>query len=217
MVAALCADLPTPTYVRVDSMASVAIDGGQLGEALAQSIVSGLTTGGRRYENGRLVPARLAADPREHALPDGQTAKSAGGPTGELLAAHLASGAPDVVATSGLMPTAPVVRALLPLAGALLKIPALRRFAIRRMAAIELKPAPRPREHSWGHAVATWADGTTREGWLRAGEAMEFTSSAAAEVAVRLARGEGRPGAYTPARALGPEVAEAAGGTICRL
>ncbi|RZT20366.1 short subunit dehydrogenase-like uncharacterized protein [Kribbella sp. VKM Ac-2569] len=213
VVAALCADRPTPTHVRVDSMASVAIDGGQLGEALAQSIVSGLTTGGRRYENGRMVPTRLAADPREHALPDGQTAKSAGGPTGELLAAHLASGAPDVVATSGLMPTAPVVRALLPLAGALLKIPVLRRFAVRRMAAIELKPTPRPREHSWGHAVVTWADGTVREGWLRAGEAMEFTSSAAAEVAVRLDRGEGRPGAYTPARALGPEVAEAAGGT----
>jgi short subunit dehydrogenase-like uncharacterized protein len=214
VVAALCADRPTPTHVRVDAMASVAIDGGRLGEALAQSIVYGLTTGGLRYERGRMVPARLAADPREHALPDGQTAKSAGGPTGELLAAHLASGAPDVVATSGVMPTAAVVRALLPLAGALLKVPALQRLAVRRMAAIELKPAPRPREHSWGHAVVTWADGTVREGWLRAGEAMEFTSGTAAEVAVRLDRGEGRPGAYTPARALGPEVADAAGGTI---
>lgn len=63
----------------------------------------------------------------------------------------------------------------------------------------------------------TWADGTTREGWLRAGDAMEFTTSVTAETAVRLARGEGRAGAYTPARALGPELAEAAGATICQL
>ncbi|MFF0345863.1 hypothetical protein [Kribbella sp. NPDC004875] len=211
VVALLCADRATPRDVRVDALPSVAIEGGRLGEALAQSIVSGLTTGGLRYENGQRVPARLAADPRLHALPDGQTAKSAGGPTGELLAAHLASGAPNVVATSGLVPSAPVVRAILPVAGALLRIPAVRRFAVRRMAAAEVKPAPRPREHSWGHAVVTWPDGTTREAWLRAGDAMEFTANATAETAVRLARGEGRPGAYTPAGALGAELAEAAG------
>ena len=218
VVAYLCADRPTPSRVRVDALPSVAIEGGRLGEALARSIVSGLTSGGLRFEHGQMIRTRLAADPREHPLPDGQTAKSASAPTGELLAAHLSSGAPDVVATSGLMPTAPVVRAVLPLAGSLLRIPALRRFAVRRMAAIEAKPAPRPREHSWGHAVVTWADGTTREGWLRTGDAMEFTASAVAETAVRLARGEGRAGAYTPAQALGAELAEAAGGTfvICQ-
>ncbi|GAA1585055.1 MULTISPECIES: saccharopine dehydrogenase NADP-binding domain-containing protein [Kribbella] len=216
VVAWLCADRPAPAAMRVDALPSVAITAGQLGEALAQSIVSGLTTGGRRYQGGRMVPARLAADPRTHALPDGQTARSASGPTGELLAAHLASGAPDVVATTGLLPTAPLVRAILPAAGALLKIPPLQQFAVRRMAAMEFKPAPRPREHSWGHAVVTWADGTTREAWLRTGDAMDFTTSAAAETAVRLARGEGRRGAYTPACALGPELAEAAGATICQ-
>jgi short subunit dehydrogenase-like uncharacterized protein len=214
VVARLCQDRPTPSAVRIDALPSVGHDGGAIGEALAQSIVSGLTTGGLRYEDGQLVRTRLAADPREHALPDGQTVKSAGAATGELLAAQLASGAPSVVGTSALIPTAPLVRAVLPVAGALLKIPALQRFAVRRLAVTELKAAPRPREHTWGHAVVTWADGTTREGWLRTGDAMGFTTSAAAEIAVRLARGEGRAGAYTPARALGPEVAEAAGGTF---
>jgi short subunit dehydrogenase-like uncharacterized protein len=214
VVSSLCADGPTPSEVRVDALPSVAIEGGRLGEALAQSIVSGLTSGGLRFEDGRMIPTRLAADPREHALPDGQTAKSAGAPTGELLAAHLSSGAPAVVSTSGLMPTAPVVRAVLPLVGSLLRIPTLRRFAVRRLAGIEAKPAPRPREYSWGHAVVTWADGITREGWLRAGDAMDFTSNAAAEIAVRLARGEGRRGAFTPACAFGYELAEAAGATI---
>src|SRR4051794_39585390 len=41
VVAYLCADRPTPTQVRVDALPSVAIEGGRLGEALAQSIVSG--------------------------------------------------------------------------------------------------------------------------------------------------------------------------------
>jgi short subunit dehydrogenase-like uncharacterized protein len=214
LVARLCAERPTPRTVLVDALPSVAIDGGPLGEALARSIVSGLTTGGRRYRDGELVRVRLGADPREHALPDGQTAKSAGAATGDLLAAHVASGAPDVVATSALIPSATLLRAVLPVAGAMLKVPMLQQFAVRRLAAVQAKPAPRPREHTWAHAVVTWPDGTTREGWLRAGDAMDFTAAAAAETAVRLDRGEGRRGAFTPACALGSELAEAAGATI---
>ncbi|MGV9375706.1 hypothetical protein ACWDRB_07825 [Nonomuraea sp. NPDC003707] len=72
----------------------------------------------------------------------------------------------------------------------------------------------RPRRHSWGHAVITWPDGTSREGWLRADDGMDYTAGAAAEIAARLARGEGKPGAYTPAAALGPDLAAAAGGTF---
>jgi hypothetical protein len=58
----------------------------------------------------------------------------------------------------------------------------------------------------------TWADRTSHKGWLRAGEAMDFTASVLAEVATRLARGGQRPGAYTPAAAFGPGLASAAGG-----
>jgi hypothetical protein len=57
----------------------------------------------------------------------------------------------------------------------------------------------------------TWPDGEVREGWLRAPEAMAFTTRVLAEVALRLARGDGRPGAYTPGALFGPELAEAAG------
>ncbi|MBO0842926.1 MAG: hypothetical protein J2O46_07050, partial [Nocardioides sp.] len=62
-------------------------------------------------------------------------------------------------------------------------------------------------------ARATWADGETAVGWLRAGGGMEFTSAVLAEVAARLQRGEGKPGAYTPAALFGTELAEAAGAT----
>lgn len=214
VVAKLCEGRPTPREVRVDALSSVAIEEGRAGMALAASIIDVLTTGGRRYEGGRLVPARLGADPRTLTLPDGETAKSAGVPSGELVAAQRASGAPSVVVSSGLAPTSPVVRAVLPLLGKVLSVPAIRRFAVQRLAGARAKAAPRPRTHSWGHAVVTWPDGTTREGWLRAGDGMDFTNAVAAETAARLARGEGKPGAYTPAAALGVEVAATAGGTF---
>lgn len=214
VVAKLCEDRPMPERVRVDPLSSVASNGGVMGTAYAASIVDALTTGGRRYENGRLVTARLGADPQRLTLPDGETVKSAGAPSGELLAAQRISGAPSVTVTTALAPTSPFVRAVLPLVGKLLSIPSLQRFAVRRMAGTTMKPAPRPRRHSWGHAVVTWPDGTCREGWLRADDGMDYTAAVAAETAARLARGDGRPGALTPAAALGPDLATAAGGTF---
>lgn len=214
VVARLCAGRPTPSRVRVDALASVAVEAGRLGEALAASIVDVATTGGRRYVGGQRVRTRLGADTFRFALPDGETVTSVDTPSGELYAAWRASGAPDVIATSLLVPAAPLVRALLPAVGALLRVPAVRRLVVGRLARVEAAAAPRPREHTWGHAVVTWPDGTEREGWLRADEAMDFTAGAAAAVAERLARGEGKSGAWTPAAALGPDLAVEAGGTF---
>ncbi|THA71567.1 hypothetical protein E6P78_06495 [Streptomyces sp. A0958] len=212
VVVKLCEDRPAPREVRVDALASVAMEAGVVGAAFATTSVDVLTTGGRRYREGRLVRTRLGAGPVTLTLPDGQTVKSAGVPSGELLAAQRASGAPSVTVTSALAPTSPAVRGALPVLGALLSIPALRRLAVARMAGMRMKAAPMPRRHSWGHAVVTWPDGTSREGWLRAGDGMDYTADVAVEIAVRLARGEGRPGAYTPAAAFGPDLATAAGG-----
>lgn len=209
VVAKLCAGRPAPAQVRVDALSSVATEAGVMGAAFAATAVDVLLTGGLRYEDGRLVKARLGADAQYHTLPDGQRVKSAGAPSGELIAAQRASGAPNVTVTTALAPTGTAVRAVLPLAGKLLSVPALRRFATRRMAGIRLKAAPRPRRHSWGHAVVTWPDGTSREGWLRAGDGMDYTADIAAETAARLARNDGKPGAYTPAAALGPDLATA--------
>lgn len=79
---------------------------------------------------------------------------------------------------------------------------------------MEGEARPRPREHTWGHAVLEWSDGTVREGWLRAGDAMGFTAAVAAGAAERLLRGEGKSGAWTPAAAFGPELAVEAGATF---
>jgi short subunit dehydrogenase-like uncharacterized protein len=214
VVARLCAGRPVPAWVRVDALASVATVAGPVGEAYAASVVDVLAGGGWRYEGGRPVRARLGAGALDLRLPDGETARPAGVPTGELLAARRISGAPDVRVTNALAPPAPLARAALPLVGAALAVPCVRRPAIRALAGVRRKAAPRPRTHSWGHAMAGWADGTVREGWLRAGDATQFAAETAAEIAARLARGEGRPGAYTPAELFGAELAEAAGGTF---
>lgn len=214
VVAKLCEGRPTPHRVRVDSVGSVAVEAGVLGAALAAGVVDALTAGGRRYENGRLVTSRLGADPRRLTFPDGESAKSAGAASGELVAAHAVSGAPFVTATSALAPTAAPARVLVPLLGRLLSVPALRRLAVNLLGRAPMKAAPRPREHSWGHAVVEWTDGTRHEGWLRADDAMDFTADVTAAVTELLARGAGRPGAWTPTAALGTDLATTAGGSF---
>ncbi|MDY7089550.1 MAG: hypothetical protein SYR96_31140 [Actinomycetota bacterium] len=210
VVAELTEGRPAPSRVRVDALASVALESGVLGSGYATTMVDVLVRGGRRIRDGHLVKSRLAANPRTLTLPDGATVKSAEVASGELLAVA----APDVSVTSSLAPASAAVRALLPVMAGLLAIPAVRRFAIARLAALPIKAAPRPRPHSWGHAVVEWPDGTTREGWLRAGDGMDYTAAVLTQAAVRLLGGGIEPGAFTPAAAFGAGLAEAAGGTF---
>lgn len=219
VVVKICAGRPAPEQVRVDMVPALDTQAGRLGEALAATFLEGIPGvegggrfQGRRYRNGRLAPARLGGDAMRLTLPGGGEVTTAGMPLGELMAAQRASGAPNVLAASSEAPSSPVARAILPVATALLLIGPVREFAIRRMAAITVAAKPKPREHSWGHAVARWADGTTREGWLRIGEAQEWTGTVPAEIVRRLLAGEGRPGAFTPAALFGASLAEACGG-----
>lgn len=219
VVVALRADRPAAARVRIDMVPSLATQAGRVGDALAGTVLEGLpgVPGGgrfqsRRFAGGRLVRARLAGDQQRLRLPDGSTVVTASMPLGELVAAQRASGAPEVVSASSEAPSAPVVRALLPLLGVLLATERMRRFAQRRLAAVRLTDREPPRPHSWGHARLEWADGTVREGWLRVGDAQRFTGAVPAEVAARLLAGAGRPGAFTPAALFGTSLAEACGG-----
>ena len=114
------------------------------------------------------------------------------------------------------VPSGRAVRAVLPLATTLLAVGPLRRFAARRLAAVQLPDRAAPRAHSWGHAVVTWTDGTTSEGWLALDEAQAATNAIAAEVTRRLARGDGRPGSFTPAALFGHGLAATLGGSYSR-
>ncbi|MEV7807273.1 saccharopine dehydrogenase NADP-binding domain-containing protein [Microbispora sp. NPDC088329] len=220
VVVKLCAGRPAPVRVRVDMVPSIAVAAGHIGEALAATLVEGIPGveggrryGGRRYRDGRLAPAPIGGEPAHLVLPDGERVTTASLPSGELVAAQRASGAPDVVAASSEAPASPLMRVVLPAATALLASARIRDFARRRLARVQVKAHPQPRPHSWGHARLEWADGTVEEGWLRVGEAQEFTGAVPAEVVRRLLSGEGRPGAYTPAALFGPSLAEACGGT----
>lgn len=219
VVVKLCEGRPPAAAVRVDMVPSLALEEGPVGEALAGTLVDVMAGGagggrdqGRRRWDGRPAPARLAGHVMSLTLPDGSRVRTASMPLGDLVAARRASGAPSVVSASSEVPSSLVVRAILPPAAALLKIPAVRAFAKRRLARVSLRARERPHEHSWGHARVRWTDGTTREGWLRLGDAQTFTGAVAAEVARRLLVGEGRPGAYTPAALFGPSLVEACGG-----
>lgn len=214
VVARLCQGRPTPSSVRADALASFASERGVVGEAFAQTSVEVLGTGGLRYSHGKLVPARLGSNLQRLVTPDGTTVASAAVPSGELLAARNASGAPDVDFTSALAPTSPMVRPLLPLIGRLVKLPAVRSLMIRMMAASKTEDSPRPRPHTWGHAVVDWGDGTRREGWLRADDAMDYTDAVLAAVVTRIAAGDRPHGAFTPAGAFGFTIAAEAGGAF---
>ncbi|MFJ5531678.1 hypothetical protein [Streptomyces sp. NPDC093261] len=212
VVRKLCEDRPPAMRVRVDAVPLAEPGAGPFGPALAASIVDSIALGGRRYEHGRLVRARLGADAERLALPDGSTVHTVAVASGELEAARRAGGAPFVVAASSMLPAGRAIRAVLPMAAVLLSCPVLGRAAKRRLAGVRMPPGERGGEFSWARARVQDADGSTRMGWLRTGRAGEFTAAVAVEVATRLARGEGRPGVHTPGFLFGPELAVKAGG-----
>mgnify|MGYP000161752738 FL=1 len=201
-----------PSRVRVDAVASVEVEPGALGEALSATIVHALRDGGREVRQGRLVRVPAGGAAERLTTPDGDVVTTAAMGSGELFAAWQASGAPSVIGASALAPANPAARAATSAAGGLLRLPGLAGFATRRLARVTTTTTrERPRRSSWGRARVEWPSGRVREGWLRTGEGMTFTADAVTEVALRLAKGEGRPGAYAPARLFGPEVALAAG------
>lgn len=214
VVLSLCRDRPRPASVRTDALASVALGAGRVGPALAATIVEVLRAGGREVAGGRVVRAPTGGHHRSITTPDGDVMATGGGASAELLAAWRASGAHVVVAASPAAPSSPVVRAVLPVLGALLGLPGVGGLATRAIARIPLREQPMARTSSWGHARAQWSDGQVREGWLRTGDGVRFTAAVAAEVARRLLDGRGRPGAHTPGALFGPGLAEAVGATI---
>lgn len=209
--------------VRTDMVPSLALEAGALGEALAETLVEGLpgVAGGRRFQgrriaNGQLAPAPIGGEVHALVTPDGDHVSTGLMPLGELVAAQRASGAAFVDAASSEVPHGPVVRRVLPVATSLLGVPWLRRLAAQRLATVRIAARPAPRAHSWGHAVVTWPEGTTDEGWVRVGEAQAATVAIAAEVARRLARGTGRHGAFTPVALFGHQLATDLGAEYVR-
>jgi short subunit dehydrogenase-like uncharacterized protein len=215
VVLRLCEGHPSATRVRCAAVPAAATEPGPLGEAFASSITEGFAFGGRQYEAGQLVRTPLLGDFERVSLPDGRRVGTASAPTGELEAARRASGASFAVSATSMVPSAAVLRAMLPGVLALMKISPLRRFVTRSIAAIHVKPSiAKAPQVSWSNARVEWSSGATRQGWMRTGDAMVFTADVMARVAIRLMRGEGEPGAYTPGALFGAGLAVECGGEI---
>lgn len=213
---ALCDERLGATKVRVDSAASLTLQAGRLGEALAATILETIPNGGRRIHQGRLVKAGLGSRQETLRFPDGTSARAGSWPSGDLLAAQRASGAPDIVAASTEMAMGAAVRALLPVAALLLRVGAIRRFLTMRIANMQLTQKPMPRPSTWGRARVQWTDGTTRTAWLRTGDTNEFTAAIPAFAALHIARGEALAGAGTPIELVGMGLVAEAGAEIVR-
>ncbi len=214
LVLRLCQGRPRPASVRTDALAAITLEDGVVGPALAATIVEVVSSGGAEVRGGRVVRAAAGGHYSSVTTPDGDVLFTGGGASAELLAACRASDADAVVAASPAAPSNPVLRAVLPVVAALLRLPGVSALATRAIARIPLRAQSMARTSSWGHASIRWPDGQLREGWLRVGEGTQFTATVAALVAQRLLAGDGRPGAHTPGALFGPELAEAAGATF---
>ncbi len=129
VVLKLCEDRPAPKKVRVDAMASLDIEAGTIGAALAATIAEVITFGGRQVRGGRLVRSRPASDAAQLTTPDGEAVGTASGASAELLAAWRASNAEFVVAATSIAPTGIGARLVLPAVSALFRVPGFSAFA----------------------------------------------------------------------------------------
>lgn len=163
---------------------------------------------------GKLVTTAFDDTPAQLLTPDGDQVISINFSSGDLFAAWRESQAADIISGSSEIPAGAVIRYALPAVGLVAHSSRVRRLLVKQMAKAKLPERPRPRVHSWGHATVSFPDGSEREGWMRADEAMDFTADAAAEVTRRLLAGEAPPGAHTPCALFGPGLAEAAGGKL---
>jgi short subunit dehydrogenase-like uncharacterized protein len=203
-----------PVSVRVDALPSLATAGETIGAALAGSIVDGLPVGRLQIRSGALVRTAFDDTRLDLVTPDGDSLTSVNFPSGDLFAAWRTSAAAAVVAGSSEVPAGALIRYGLPLIGLLARSSRVRGVMRGQLAKAKLPVQARPRPHSFGHASVTFADGTRREGWMAAGDAMEFTTAVAAEVVQALLAGQGRPGAHTPCALFGADLAERAGGEL---
>ncbi|AGB26798.1 hypothetical protein Mycsm_06676 (plasmid) [Mycobacterium sp. JS623] len=201
-----------PPAARAVVAAVPAVQG--LGSSVLASAVDVIAYGGRRYRDARLERRRLGADYEQIPVPNEPARGALAVPTGELEAAHRASGAAHVTAYSTEVPNGRLIRAVLPVASAALAMRPVRAGVQRLIGRMRLTPPATGGDVSWAYARLEWADGTRREAWLRAGDGYAFTARVAASVATRLIEGSGKPGAFTPGALFGADLARVAGAEL---
>lgn len=176
-------------------------------EKTALEVIAG---GGKVYKEGKLVSIPLGHDRKFLTLPDGTTRSMLSSPLGDLIAAQLLTGVPNVTSYLELS-LSDTSRRLMPLIQTLLKIRWLRRFLqkqIDQKAAKSVgvvKPFEQKQSYAW--VKVSNSQGKELELWLETGEGYEYTARSSLKAVERVF--EMRPkGALTPAQAFEPDFAE---------
>jgi short subunit dehydrogenase-like uncharacterized protein len=152
----------------------------QPGPGAAATMQENLPYGGWIREGGQLVPKEFFTGVTTIGFPDGPC-EAMPVPTGDLVAAFHATGAPDVVAYAVSPPARDVTGA-------------------------DDEDVPASIYRSFGWARATSSDGITAEAWLETGDSYAFTPTASIRAVEETLKGS-RPGALSPAAAFGVDFA----------
>jgi short subunit dehydrogenase-like uncharacterized protein len=204
LAARLGAALPGATELTL----AFAGSGSSISRGTARTMIESLPHAGAVRRNGKIVPVPLAFDSRKvdfgGRLGERWTMTI---PWGDVSTAYHTTGIPNIRVYTG---TPPVQirrlrrsRFLLPLTG----LGPVRRYLARRVDRREPGPGPEAREkgrtYLWGEVRD--AAGTTATATLETPEAYAFTAVSAVSAIERVLTGEVSPGAWTPARAFGPD------------
>jgi short subunit dehydrogenase-like uncharacterized protein len=180
---------------------AVKADNQQSTSGATKSRLEALAGGGRVYRDGRLVPFRLGKGLKTLRFPD-DAIDILPAPTGDLEAAHQATGIANVTAY---IPFRRSVAAALPLVQWGLALSPVRR---RLEAIIETRRARTRASQAGGHRTSyVWAramnkTGQDVEAWLSLGEGYQFTAASSVQAVEQVLRSQ-LSGALTPARAFG--------------
>jgi short subunit dehydrogenase-like uncharacterized protein len=199
LVAHVADQLPGATTLEL----AVKAENGQRSPGAAKSTLEALAGGGRVYRNGRIVPFRLGKGMKTLGFPDGPL-DILPVPSGDLEAAHQATGIPNI---TSFIPFRRSAAFFLPLVQSGLSLRPLRgrlEAAIEKRGTRQRESGPGGQRASYAWARAMDQKGQQVEAWLEMGEGYHFTAASSVRAVERVLR-DRLSGALTPARAFGAD------------
>lgn len=180
-----------------------------------KTVIEMLPNGGMIRREGKKISNKLGKGVIQVSFPEGiRTLVPV--PTGDLEAAYLATGIPNVTAYSADFPSSPVISGILPAVQKLLKINSVRAWVERRLDKGNQKSESErddTEKHSYAWARAIDRNGKEFQAWLTLGEGYRFTADSSLLTVEKILQ-EQPSGALTPAQAFGADFVLEIPGTI---
>ena len=204
LAARLAAALPDATHLTL----AFTHEGGSTSRGTMKTMVESLPYAGAVRKDGRIVPVPMALDARKFDFSCGSRWAMTI-PWGDVSTAFHTTGIPNIRVYSGAPPGAIKrmrrMRPLLPLAGLKPVKRTIQWWIGRTVTGPDEQVRETARVYLWGE-VRNEA-GAVRRATMETPEGYAFTAAASIECAVRVLDGRAGPGAWTPARAFGADLA----------